>query len=122
MVDLAGQERGRLVPLKEIAARQDISRKYLESIMALLSRDGLVYAVHGRSGGYKLSRPPEDYRVGEILRLTEATLSPVSCVEENGQSCLRAGDCPTFTMWRRLDELIEGFFDGIRLSDLLPAK
>ena len=81
MVDLAEHHNEERIPLKEVAERQQISQKYIEAIMTLLSKNGLVNGVHGKGGGYKLSRKPEEYKVGEILRVTEGTLAPVSCLD-----------------------------------------
>ena len=109
---------GGFTPMKEIAARQGISLKYIEKIMPLLTKAGLVEGVAGKGGGYRLARPPEECRVGEILRLTEGSLAPVHCLE-NGTGCERAGQCPTVSMWRRFDALTNGFFDSVTLAELL---
>ena len=119
MIDLAENSGGEYIPLKEISARQEISQKYTESIMALLSKNSLVDGQHGKGGGYRLSRPPESYRVGEILRVTEASLAPVSCLECGAEKCSRAKDCRTLPMWSKLDRMINDFFDGITLADLI---
>jgi Rrf2 family protein len=117
MTDLA-QGAQAPVPLKEIAARQEISQKYLESIMCALSRAHLVDSAHGKGGGYRLSRAPEAYTVGEILRVTEGSLAPVSCLAEGCAPCARVSSCPTRPMWTRLDGMIEQFFNSITLADL----
>lgn len=112
MADLAENEKnGAFIPLKEIAEREELSLKYLESIMTTLSKAGLVEGAHGKGGGYRLKRKPEEYRVSEILKLTEGSLAPVSC--EN------AGSCRTRAMWTKLDKLINDFFDGITIADLM---
>ena len=113
MVALAQRPGGEYVPLKEIAEAEGISRKYLESIMTILSKAGFVDASHGKNGGYKLNRPVEDYTVGDILRLTEGDLSPVSC----DASCER--NCHSRAMWVRLGRMIDEFFDGITLAQLM---
>ena len=118
MIDLAENEEGSPVPLKDIAARQDISKKYLESIGKELVNGGLLTAVSGRSGGYKLSRAPEDYRISEILELMEGTLAPVACLKQNAAPCPRAQDCKTLSMWREYYEQTKMFFDSRTLSDL----
>lgn len=107
------------VPLKEIAERQDISQKYLESIMTVLSKNGFIEGAHGKGGGYRLNRELSQYRVGDILRLTEGSLAPVACLECGAKPCGRAGDCKTLPMWSRLNEMINGYLDGVTIADLL---
>lgn len=119
MVDLAENGVQNRIPLKEIAERQNISQKYIESIMTLLSKNNLVDAVHGKGGGYKLNRKPEDYKVGEILHLTEGTLAPVACLEKNAQVCPRNSECRTLPLWTKLDNLIENYFDSVSIADLM---
>lgn len=128
MIDLAGQEQDAFVPLKDIAARQDISLKYLESIMAVLSKGGFVEGLHGKGGGYRLSRHPCEYKAGDILRATEGgSLAPVACLECDAVPCSRAEQCRTLPLWQRLDALISGYLDSVTLADLgakaiLPAQ
>lgn len=110
------------IPLKEIAEREELSLKYLESIMTTLSKAGLVEGAHGKGGGYRLRRKPEEYTVGEILRLTEGSLAPVSCVESGCTPCENAASCRTRSMWTKLDELINNFFDGITIADLMLTE
>ena len=120
MADLAENEKnGAFIPLKEIAEREELSLKYLESIMTTLSKAGLVEGAHGKGGGYRLKRKPEEYRVSEILKLTEGSLAPVSCVEGGCDPCENAGSCRTRAMWTKLDKLINDFFDGITIADLM---
>ena len=119
MTDLAEHEGGDYIPLKEVADRQDISQKYLESIMVSLSKAGLVEGAHGKGGGYRLNRAPDKYRVGDILRVTEGSLAPVACLECGAQPCPRAAECRTRPMWEKLDTLIGNFFDGITIADLM---
>lgn len=107
------------IPLKEIAEAEGISQKYLESIMTTLSKAGFVDAVHGKGGGYRLNRPPEEYTVGSILKLTEGTLASVSCTTQGPAACSRATCCQTKPMWDKLDAMIDGFFEGITVADLL---
>ena len=121
MIDLAEQHKSERVPLKEIAERQEISQKYIESIMTLLSKNGCVDAVHGKGGGYKLNKKPEDYKVGDILRLTEGSLSPVACLEKGAAECPRKNICRTLPMWTKLDELVEGYLDSVSLADLMKS-
>lgn len=119
MIDLAENGVHERIPLKEIAERQNISQKYIEAIMTLLSKNSFVDAVHGKGGGYKLNRKPEEYKVGEILRLTEGTLAPVACLEENAEPCPRKDECRTIPMWTKLDDLIENYLDTVTLADLM---
>ena len=121
MIDLAEQEKKvqERVPLKEIAERQGISQKYIEAIMTILSKNGFVDAVHGKGGGYKLNKAPQDYRIGDILRLTEGSLSPVACLEKGAPECPRKNGCRTLLLWTKLDELVEGYLDSVTLADLM---
>ena len=116
MVGLAMKDTGEYIPLKEIAEEEDISQKYLESIMSTLSKANFVDAVHGKGGGYRLNRRAEDYTVGSILKLTEGNLSPVSCTS---QGCSRPTCCKAMPMWERLEKMIDDFFEGITLADLI---
>ena len=118
LVDLA-EHGGSLVPMKDVAARQGISKKYMEQIMALLVRDGYVEGVHGKGGGYRLCRAPEDITAGEVLRATEGELAPVSCLECGAKPCSRAAYCKTLPMWREYYRLTNEYFDNISLADLL---
>ena len=119
LVDMAEHSDEERIPLKEVAERQQISQKYIEAIMTLLSKNGFVDAVHGKGGGYKLNRSPEEYKVGDILRLTEGTLAPVACLEQNAKPCERESKCRTLKMWSKLDELIEGYLDSVSIADLM---
>ena len=119
MIDLAEQHTDERVPLKEIAERQGISQKYIEAIMTLLSKNHFVDAVHGKGGGYQLNKNPEEYKVGDILRLTEGTLAPVACLVKGAEPCAKAEQCTTLPMWTKLDELIEGYLDSVTLKDLM---
>ena len=118
MLVLAQEPEGAFIPLKEITGSQGISQKYLESIMTLLSKGGLVEACHGKNGGYRLNRPLAEYTVGSILRLTEGDLIPVDCKAE----CDRADCCPSRPMWQKLNRMIDEFFDGITLADLMETE
>ena len=119
MVHFALQNTDRYIPLKEIAETENISQKYLESIMATLSKAGFVDAVHGKGGGYRLNRPPAEYTVGSILKLTEGSLAAVSCTAQGPSACSRSSCCQTKPMWEKLDTMIDDFFEGITLADLL---
>ena len=107
------------VPLKEIAEAEGISQKYLESIMTILSKAGFVDAIHGKGGGYRLNRKPEEYPVGSIRKLTEGSLAAVSCTTQGAAACSRSTCCQTLPMWERLEKMIDEFFEGITLADLL---
>ena len=119
MVHLAQRGGGEFIPLKEIAESEGISLKYLESIMSTLSKAGFVDAVQGKGGGYRLNRTPEEYTVGSILKLTEGGLSAVSCTSQGPTACSRTQCCQTKPMWERLDKMIDEFFEGITIADLL---
>ena len=110
------------IPLKEIAEAEGISQKYLEAIMTTLSKAGFVDAAHGKGGGYRLNRKPEEYTVGSILKLTEGSLATVSCTTQGASACGRASCCHTLPMWERLDELVNDFSEGITLQDLLNEE
>ena len=107
------------IPLKQIAEEENISQKYLESIMTVLSKAGFVDAVHGKGGGYRLNRQPEEYTIGSILKLTEGSLNVASCTTQGAAACSRTSCCQTLPMWERLDKMINEFFEGITLADLL---
>ncbi len=119
MAELAAKDRRDFVPLKEIAQSQEISQKYLESIMTVLAKAGFVDSLHGKGGGYRLSRSAETYTVGEILRLTEGGLAPVRCLEGKENACNRAGICKTLPVWEGLQLRINEYLDGIPLTELL---
>lgn len=119
MIDLAENAENGFVPLKDVAARQDISKKYLEIIMRDMVSGGLVEAASGKRGGYKLSRKPSEYTVLEIIEASEGGLAPVACLADNAEPCPRASNCRTLPMWEEYKELIYGFFSGKKLSDFL---
>ena len=118
MIDLTQQKTGGYIPLKEIAARQELSEKYLESILKLLVKGKILTGLRGKGGGYRLTRAPEEYTVADILELTEETLAPVACLSEDAEPCPRASDCRTLDMWKGLDKLVRDYFAGITLADL----
>lgn len=118
MIDLADHMDQERIPLKEIAERQAISQKYIEAIMTLLSKNHFVDAVHGKGGGYKLNRKPEEYKVGDILRLTEGSLAPVACLAAGAEPCAKKDVCKTLPMWSKLDQLVENYLDSVTLKDL----
>ena len=117
MTELAEQAPDQAVPLKEIAARQGLSQKYLEAIMTTLSKGGLVEGVHGKGGGYRLCRRPEAYSLGEILRLTEGSLAPVACLEAGNSPCEHP--CSSLPVWEKLERLVTDYLDSVSLADLL---
>ena len=122
MVHFAQRGNEGFIPLKEIAETEHISQKYLESIMAVLSKADFVDAVHGKGGGYRLNRSPEEYTVGSILKLTEGSLNAVSCTTPGAAACSRTECCETKPMWDRLDKMIDEFFEGITIADLLKEN
>lgn len=119
MIDLAEHCNGEYIPMKDVVKRQQVSQKYVERIMTMLSKAGFVEAVHGKGGGYRLNRSPDEYIVGDILRLTEGSLAPVACLECDAEECERADQCRTLPMWRELNDRIADFFDGITIADLM---
>ena len=119
MVHFAQRGNEGYIPLKEIAEAEGISQKYQETIMSTLSKAGFVDAVHGKGGGYRLNRNPEEYTVGSILKLTEGSLSAVSCTTQGAAACSRTECCQAKPMWDRLDKMIDDFFEGITIGDLL---
>ena len=122
MVCLAQKEPGAYIPLKEIAESENMSQKYLESIMTVLSKAGFVDAVHGKGGGYRLNRTPDGYTIGSILKLTEGSLAVASCSVTGPAACSRTTCCEAKPMWDRLDSMIDNFFEGITLADLLKKE
>ena len=118
LIDLAEHNNGSYIPMKDVAARQELSLKYLERIVPTLTKAKLIAGVHGKGGGYKLTRPPEEYSVGEILRLTEGDLAPVACLAPDAQPCDRAAECRTLQMWKGFYEMTNKYFDGITIADL----
>ena len=123
MVDMAEHQAEGYLPLKEIAERQDISEKYLESILKVLVKHkfltGLREGLRGKGGGYKLTRAPETYTVGSILRLTEGSLATVACLEEGAPACPRMAECRTYPLWYKLDGMISEYLDSVTLADLM---
>ena len=122
MIDLAEHTGDGYIPMKKVAERQGISLKYLEQILPALSRNKLIEGVHGRGGGYRLSRNPREYTVGEILRLTEGELAPVACLECGAAPCSRKDTCKTLSMWSGFFQLTNKYFDGMTLADLVGGN
>ena len=119
MVDLAEHQADGFIPLKVIAERQEISEKYLESIIKLLVKANLVTGLRGKGGGYKLNRAPDQYTAGNILRLTEETLAPVACLESGAAACPRMAGCRTLPLWQGLDKVIANYLDSVTVADLM---
>lgn len=119
MIELAEHSKGDYIPMKEIAQRQNISLKYLEKILPVLAKSDLIEGVHGKGGGYKLTREPKDYLVGEILRLTEGNLAPVACLECDAKPCQHTAECRTLPMWTELNRIINEYLDSVTIADLM---
>ena len=119
MIDLAEHQADGFIPLKVIAESQEISEKYLENIIKLLVRAKLLAGVRGKGGGYRLAKAPEQYTVESILRITEDSMAPVSCLDANADACSRSAECRTLPMWRGLDKLITEYLENITLADLM---
>lgn len=119
LLDLAQHRADGYIPMKQVAERQGLSLKYIERIIPVLSKTAFVEGVHGKGGGYRLTKNPEEYRVGDILRLVEGDLAPVSCLECGAEKCERADSCKTLPMWTEFHALVNNYFDGITLADLL---
>ena len=122
MIDLAEHQTEGYIPLKEIAQRQEISEKYLESILKILVQKKFLTGLRGKGGGYRLTRDPEMYTVGSILRLTEGTLAPVACLENDAAPCERVGECRTLPLWQGLFKLFNDYFDGTTIADLMASS
>ena len=119
MIDLAEHCNGEYIPMKDVVKRQQVSQKYVERIMTMLSKANFVEAVHGKGGGYRLNRSPDEYIVGDILRLTEGSLAPVACLDCDAEECEMTDQCRTLPMWKELNNRITDFFDGITIADLM---
>ena len=122
MLDLAQHRQEGFISLKTIADRQGYSMKYLEMIVGSLKRAGLVASTRGKEGGYQLTRSPEDYTIGEILRCIEDNLAPVACIKAGDICCEHAGECMTVPMWKELDDITNAYLDGVSLQDLLTGE
>ena len=121
MMELAKYDRNRYIPLPLIAENQEVSEKYLESIISVLAKAGLVEGLRGKGGGYRLSRELKDYSVGEILRAAEGGLSPVACLEQSPNACPRCHECETLPVWTGLERVVNEYLDGISLQDVLDG-
>lgn len=121
LIDLAEHQNGGYIPMKEVADRQEISLKYIERIMPLLTKANIVEGQHGKGGGYRLTDEPGRYRVGDILRLTEGDLAPVACLGCDAKPCGRAPQCRTLSMWERFNKMTNDYFDSITVADLMRS-
>ena len=119
LIDLAENDNGTFVTMKSVAERQEISQKYLEKIMHLLVSQNMVEGIHGKGGGYRLTRDPSEYKVSEILKLTEGELAPVACLAEGAEPCPRSSKCRTLPMWIELDRRINEYLDSVTVADLM---
>lgn len=122
LLDLAQHQENGYIALKDIAKRQGISKKYLEQIIPILNRSDILTANRGYQGGYRLAKAPSKYTVGEILRLTEGSLSPVACLDHDPIECDRCDDCMTLPVWKGLDKVINEYLDGITLQDIIDQQ
>ena len=122
MIDLAEYNNGGYIPLKAVAERQQISLKYLEQIMMLLNKANLIDGVAGKGGGYRLNRDPDEYVVGDILRVTERDMSTVTCFGCKSEACTRTEECRTHPIWEKYQELTNQYFDSITIADLLKVS
>ena len=122
MLDLAEHDNGEFLPLMEIAVRQEISEKYLEAIVAVLSKNGFVQSLRGKGGGYRLARRPEMITIGSILKVMEGSLAPVACLEAQAEPCPRVAQCKTVKMWQNFSKMVDNYFEGITLADLMGQE
>ncbi len=122
MVDIAKNDEGNYVSLADIAERENLSMKYLESIIAILNKGGLLNSARGKNGGYKLAKKPNEYSISEILLLTEGSLAPVNCIMQDGVQCDKAAGCSTLPLWAGLDKVIDNYLGGITLEDIVSGN
>ena len=122
LIDLAEHQNIGFVALKDIAERQNISKKYLEQIVPIFNKSDILRTNRGSQGGYQLAKRPDKYTVGEILRLTEGSLSPVACLDQDPIECERSGECATLPIWQGLNRVINEYLDGITLQDILDQQ
>ena len=119
IIDLAENGNDGYIPMREVASRQEISLKYLERIMPLLVSENLVEGVHGKGGGYRLSKDPASVTIGQVLRITEGDIAPVACLECDAEECSRIADCRTLPMWSELNSRINDYLDNVTIADLM---
>ena len=118
LTDLAEHQQDAYIPLKDVAARQGISLKYMEKLLPILVKNNIIEGIQGKGGGYRLCRKPEEYTLGEILRLTEGSLAPVACLECGAAPCERASECRTLPVWTKLDNMINEYLDSVTIADI----
>lgn len=121
MIDLAERNSVEFIPLKEIASAQELSEKYLESIVKVLVQNGLLEGVRGKGGGYRMMKKPEECTVSSVLKLTEVGLAPVACLEDDAEPCPRAAQCRTLPMWKKLHAMLTEFLESITIADLMHS-
>lgn len=119
LIDIAENSNGNYITLNDIASRQNISEKYLESILVLLTRGNLLNGLRGKGGGYKLTKAPEEYTMKSILVLTEGTLAPVACLKDGAEPCLKASSCKTLPIWQGLNKAISDYLESVTLADII---
>lgn len=122
MIDLAEHQGEGYIPMKDVANRQGISLKYMEKLLPVLVKNGIVAGLQGKTGGYRLTRKPAEYTLGEILRLTEGSLAPVACLECGAVPCNRASECRTLPVWTELDRIVNQYLDSVTIADLLQSS
>lgn len=121
LIDLAEQQTDAYIPLKDIAARQNLSEKYLESILKTLVQNKLLSGLRGKGGGYRLAKSPDTITAGDVLRLTEASLAPVACLSPDSKYCERVAHCRTLSLWKNLDTLVNDYLDSVTIADLMDT-
>lgn len=119
LLDLAEHRNGKFIPMKEVAQRQGISLKYIERLLPALKEGGLIESLHGKGGGYKLTREPDQYNLWDILILSEGDLAPVDCLRDHSEQCTRSGYCKTLPIWQNYYNLIKDYFSNISLADIM---
>lgn len=122
LIDLAEHSGGGYIPMKDVAARQDISLKYAERLLPVLTKNNLIEGVHGKGGGYRLTRNPDEYNVWEVLKIAEGDVAPVSCLDEGAKPCERAAECRTLKMWKDYYNLTKKYFSEITIADLMQLE
>lgn len=122
MIDLAEHAADGYIPMRDVAQRQEISLKYLEKLMPVLTGQQLVEGLQGKGGGYRLTKAPEEYVVGDILRLMEGSLAPVACLEQGAKACPRAAECKTLPLWSKLNRAISDCLDSVTLAELVQDR
>lgn len=122
LIDIAENSNGNFIPMKDVAARQDISLKYLEQILPILTKNGIIEATSGKGGGYRLKGEPENIHVSDVLRLTEGDLSPVACLGADAKSCAREKQCRTLGLWSGLNKVVNDYLDNYTIADMTVSK